>query len=106
MRGALAAGVGIGATVAVESVARMVGPSREPLSGGYAPGADNLSALRGGAVETLWYADVDAPLVALTFDDGPQPHWTPMVLDQLDKVDAPATFFMIGQHLRDNRSVV
>ena len=106
MRGALAAGAGISATVAAERVSRMFGPSREPLSGGYAPGADNLSALRSGTVETIWSVDVDSPLVALTFDDGPQPHWTPMVLDELDRVEAPATFFMIGEHLRANRGLV
>jgi peptidoglycan/xylan/chitin deacetylase (PgdA/CDA1 family) len=57
-------------------------------------------------VETVWHAEVDSPLVALTFDDGPQPQWTPMVLDELDRVDAPATFFMIGEHLRANRGLV
>jgi peptidoglycan/xylan/chitin deacetylase (PgdA/CDA1 family) len=34
--------------------------------------------------------------VALTFDDGPDPEWTPKVLDVLKREQAPATFFMIG----------
>lgn len=34
--------------------------------------------------------------VALTFDDGPDPEWTPLLLDLLDSVDARATFFPIA----------
>jgi cellulose synthase/poly-beta-1,6-N-acetylglucosamine synthase-like glycosyltransferase/spore germination protein YaaH/peptidoglycan/xylan/chitin deacetylase (PgdA/CDA1 family) len=34
--------------------------------------------------------------VALTFDDGPDPEWTPKVLDVLKREQAPATFFLIG----------
>ena len=34
--------------------------------------------------------------VALTFDDGPHPEITPMVLDILDTYGAKATFFVIG----------
>jgi cellulose synthase/poly-beta-1,6-N-acetylglucosamine synthase-like glycosyltransferase/spore germination protein YaaH/peptidoglycan/xylan/chitin deacetylase (PgdA/CDA1 family) len=34
--------------------------------------------------------------VALTFDDGPDPEWTPKILDVLQKKHATATFFLIG----------
>jgi len=34
--------------------------------------------------------------VALTFDDGPDPNWTPKILDVLEEKKAPATFFLIG----------
>ncbi|MFL6274200.1 MAG: polysaccharide deacetylase family protein [Blastocatellia bacterium] len=34
--------------------------------------------------------------LALTFDDGPDPEWTPRVLDALKQANAPATFFVIG----------
>jgi peptidoglycan-N-acetylglucosamine deacetylase len=34
--------------------------------------------------------------VALTFDDGPDPEWTPKILDVLRRQHAPATFFLIG----------
>jgi cellulose synthase/poly-beta-1,6-N-acetylglucosamine synthase-like glycosyltransferase/peptidoglycan/xylan/chitin deacetylase (PgdA/CDA1 family) len=34
--------------------------------------------------------------VALTFDDGPDPDWTPKILDILKREQAPATFFLIG----------
>ncbi len=34
--------------------------------------------------------------VAITFDDGPDPEWTPKILDVLKKKQATATFFLIG----------
>ena len=34
--------------------------------------------------------------VALTFDDGPDPRWTPQILDLLDKYGVQATFFVLG----------
>ena len=37
-------------------------------------------------------------LVALTFDDGPDPRWTPAILDILKQENAPATFFIIGKN--------
>jgi peptidoglycan/xylan/chitin deacetylase (PgdA/CDA1 family) len=38
----------------------------------------------------------DARLVALTFDDGPYPVETPLLLDELRELHVPATFFLIG----------
>ena len=37
-------------------------------------------------------------LVALTFDDGPDPDWTPRILDVLKREHVPATFFVIGDN--------
>jgi peptidoglycan/xylan/chitin deacetylase (PgdA/CDA1 family) len=37
------------------------------------------------------------PLVALSFDDGPHPEFTPQVLEILKRHDAKATFFLIGE---------
>ena len=34
--------------------------------------------------------------LAITFDDGPDPQWTPKILDVLKHEHAPATFFLIG----------
>ena len=38
-------------------------------------------------------------VVALTFDDGPDPAYTPAILDILKEYDIPATFFMVGRHV-------
>ena len=35
--------------------------------------------------------------LALTFDDGPDPEWTPRLLDALGAVGVRATFFLIGE---------
>ena len=36
--------------------------------------------------------------IALTFDDGPDPEWTPQILDILKARHVPATFFVIGEN--------
>jgi peptidoglycan/xylan/chitin deacetylase (PgdA/CDA1 family) len=51
--------------------------------------------LRGSA---LSHSALNRPQVALTFDDGPHPEWTPRVLDALDQVGAKATFFVLGRN--------
>jgi cellulose synthase/poly-beta-1,6-N-acetylglucosamine synthase-like glycosyltransferase/peptidoglycan/xylan/chitin deacetylase (PgdA/CDA1 family) len=38
-------------------------------------------------------------LIALTFDDGPDPRWTPHILDILKANHAPATFFVTGANV-------
>lgn len=40
-----------------------------------------------------------ASAVALTFDDGPQPGCTERILDRLDELGLPATFFCLGTQL-------
>ena len=45
-------------------------------------------------------------VVALTFDDGPDPRWTPQVLAILRKEHVPATFFVIGQQAEAHPSLV
>ena len=37
-------------------------------------------------------------LIALTFDDGPDPRWTPTILDILRQENVPATFFIVGKN--------
>ena len=37
--------------------------------------------------------------IALTFDDGPDPTWTPKILDILKRYDAHGTFFVIGSEV-------
>lgn len=46
----------------------------------------------------LWRMDRREKVVYLTFDDGPIPEATPFILDTLDKFQAKATFFMVGDN--------
>ena len=39
-------------------------------------------------------------MVALTFDDGPDPTWTPKILKILKEKQAPATFFVLGSQVQ------
>ncbi len=47
----------------------------------------------------LWRVETHERTVALSFDDGPHPHFTPAILDLLERHDIPATFFLIGRHV-------
>lgn len=44
--------------------------------------------------------------VALTFDDGPDPQWTPKILDILKAKQVPAAFFVIGETANQEKSIV
>lgn len=44
--------------------------------------------------------------VALTFDDGPDPEWTPRILDILRQKHVRATFFVIGSNTEANPGLV
>ncbi len=48
----------------------------------------------------------DSHRVALSFDDGPDPAWTPKILDILKKKDVKGTFFMIGSSADENVSLM
>jgi peptidoglycan-N-acetylglucosamine deacetylase len=45
-------------------------------------------------------------VIALTFDDGPNPMFTPSILETLDRCGAKATFFVIGQHVEAHPELV
>lgn len=54
----------------------------------------------------VWRVDAPEPLVALTFDDGPDAEHTPRILALLSRYQAKATFFMIGDRALGNPEVV
>ncbi len=55
---------------------------------------------RGTLIEDkLYHGDHSLPLVALTFDDGPFPIYTTLLLDTLDRVHLTATFFLVGEQV-------
>ena len=45
------------------------------------------------------YGGTQRKEVAITFDDGPDPEWTPKILDVLKKYGVKATFFQIGSEV-------
>lgn len=46
------------------------------------------------------------PVLALTFDDGPHPIYTPQLLDGLKKRGIKASFFLMGKNIPGNESIV
>lgn len=57
---------------------------------------DQMILVRRG---TIYRVNETKKIVALTFDDGPSPIWTPKILDELKKANVKATFFMLGEHV-------
>jgi peptidoglycan/xylan/chitin deacetylase (PgdA/CDA1 family) len=49
---------------------------------------------------TIYRVPTDKKVVALTFDDGPSPEWTPKILDELKLAGVKATFFLLGEHVK------
>jgi len=57
----------------------------------------NIVVLRGS---------LDDNKVALTFDDGPDPRFTPQVLNVLNRYQASATFFLMGARAAEHTDIV
>ncbi|MCI6672159.1 MAG: polysaccharide deacetylase family protein [Prevotella sp.] len=53
----------------------------------------------------LWRMNPNEKAVYLTFDDGPIPEATPLILDILDAYEAKATFFMVGDNVRKHPEI-
>lgn len=69
--------------------------------------AARWTALAAGSSATESAPQADPGKVAyLTFDDGPDPIWTPQVLQILEDYHARATFYMIGKNARSYPEVI
>ena len=53
-----------------------------------------------------WEVPNNEKIIAITFDDGPDPTYTPQVLELLHQYKAEATFFMIGFRVQRNPYLV
>jgi cellulose synthase/poly-beta-1,6-N-acetylglucosamine synthase-like glycosyltransferase/peptidoglycan/xylan/chitin deacetylase (PgdA/CDA1 family) len=100
------------AELCLGGVVRQVGhdgaPGTGPAGGGAAPaaitGAGPVLSL--GPDGEVTSRSVPRRTLALTFDDGPDPQWTPRVLDILARHGAHATFFVIGAKVNDHPELV
>ena len=79
------------------------------VTGTPTPGARTINIDAQSLISTESFAQLPTPfvvdragykpgLVALTFDDGPDPTWTPQILDVLKREHVPATFFVVGEN--------
>ena len=53
----------------------------------------------------IWRIPGNEKTIYLTFDDGPIPEVTPWVLEQLEKYEAKATFFCVGENITKHPEV-
>ncbi|HJV44739.1 MAG TPA: polysaccharide deacetylase family protein [Bacillota bacterium] len=56
--------------------------------------------------EVVWKIDTQDKVVALTFDDGPSPKYTPQLLALLKQYDVHATFFLVGENVEKHPELV
>ena len=79
--------------LALQSLSDGVGRTRTAGTSGQALLGDDWPVVyrEGGSLQSRALAD---RTVALTFDDGPDPTWTPRVLEVLRRENVPATFFV------------
>lgn len=54
----------------------------------------------------VWRASREEQVLYITFDDGPHPRITPLVLEMLHKYNARATFFCIGDRVKRYPDIV
>lgn len=54
----------------------------------------------------VWDAPNSKKVIALTFDDGPNKKYTPLVLDLLKQFKVKATFFLVGSCVKSNPDLV
>ncbi|MDT8902397.1 polysaccharide deacetylase family protein [Anaeroselena agilis] len=78
--------------------ARPAVPVSAPAAPPPVPAPQPRAATSAGTI--YWHGPADKRQVAITFDDGPHPEYTPQILAILDRHHAKATFFMVGEMAR------
>ncbi len=66
----------------------------------------SVSIRSGFYINTLCSAKTKNNIIAITFDDGPDPETTPAVLDILLKNNVPAAFFCVGERAYKNPELI
>jgi peptidoglycan-N-acetylglucosamine deacetylase len=76
-----------------------------PIAGFAAFALNEIANPRGAFLGKVhWKGDPGG--VALSFDDGPHPEYTPRILETLDRFQAKASFFVIGRYLEKYGNLV
>ena len=81
------------------------------------PGVRHIAVARNRLITNVDFAQLPRPFtvtrtgyrpgqIALTFDDGPDPRWTPKILSILEAKHVPATFFVIGENALTERGLL
>ena len=88
--------------------AALLAPSVLPAVAPAAPAPQPMPLIppRAVVVSDVLGAPPGPPTVALTFDDGPDPRWTPKILEILRSHGAVATFCMVGTQVQRHPELV
>ncbi len=82
-------------------------PARAAPSGAVGEPAAVEAFADGKPVRAAYFsAEIPEPYVALTFDDGPHPKNTPRLLDLLRERKVRATFYVVGQNVKEFPAIV
>ena len=99
-------------TATATATPALVGDGSPPPGGAYPPYSGPITGGQGcpsgqAPKPAHWairsasdYGAPRASVVALTFDDGPTPYYTPAILSYLERTHTPATFFVLGQYAK------
>ncbi len=101
-----------GTNVDIEGNGEILKIAASPVSG-----QRTAITARDGTVADVRFTRLPSPYVvertgyrprqlALTFDDGPDPEWTPQILDILKRKHVPGTFFIVGENALTQRSLL
>jgi peptidoglycan/xylan/chitin deacetylase (PgdA/CDA1 family) len=59
------------------------------------------AAIASRPYDEIWHVSMDRKDIALTFDDGPYPFYTPLLLHVLERSNVHATFFVVGRSAQE-----
>jgi len=101
-----------GTNVDIEGAGEVLKIAATPVAG-----VRRATAARDGSLADVVFQRLPSPYVvqrtgnirgdlALTFDDGPDPTWTPQVLSILEAKHVPATFFIVGENALTQRHLL
>ncbi len=71
-----------------------------------APLRDTVSTAHSQMFAGRHFSHSSSPMIALTFDDGPNPTFTPQILHVLEQYGVSATFFCVGQQVQSYPGLV
>jgi peptidoglycan-N-acetylglucosamine deacetylase len=109
IRRAVSVAAGAAAATTTIKVADAIG-ERGPLPFYSGPAAsihaDRRTPPKNSRVDVVWSVNTIKRQIALTFDDGPKPLWTPRVLETLRRHGVPATFFLVGRNVVEHGDIL
>jgi peptidoglycan/xylan/chitin deacetylase (PgdA/CDA1 family) len=99
-------GVGLGAAALVGGAAAAGVSYADTGATRHRAFAAKEEPLMPSSTRLLWRAQTDEPVLALTFDDGPDPQYTVPLLAALEEADVQATFFLVGERAVQHRDLL